>query len=136
MQTWLKKTRGTQDPLLLTWLIYKKKICWYFLTCDRSVVYSGTPVSSTNKTDRHSIIGIWLKVSLNTITLPYPLLFLQNWIQCAFNLNNWFLLSIDIYDNSDFIKLTVSFLFQFWASTPIMGGVRIPKLKFCLNILH
>ena len=33
-----------------------------------------TPVSSTNKTDRHDITGIWLKVALNTITLaPNPL---------------------------------------------------------------
>jgi hypothetical protein len=29
----------------------------------------GTPVSSTNKTDRHDIIEILLKVPLNTITL-------------------------------------------------------------------
>jgi hypothetical protein len=35
----------------------------------------GTPVSSTNKTDRHDIAEILLKVTLNTITLitnPYP----------------------------------------------------------------
>ena len=30
----------------------------------------GTPVSSTNKTDRHDITEILLKVALNTITLP------------------------------------------------------------------
>jgi hypothetical protein len=29
----------------------------------------GTPVSSTNKTDRHDIVEILLKVALNTITL-------------------------------------------------------------------
>ena len=29
----------------------------------------GTPVSSTNKTDRHNITEILLKVALNTITL-------------------------------------------------------------------
>jgi hypothetical protein len=32
----------------------------------------GTPVSSTNKTDRHDITEILLKVAFNTITLPYP----------------------------------------------------------------
>ena len=37
------------------------------LTCDRSVVSLGTPVSSTNKTDRHDINEILLKVVLNTI---------------------------------------------------------------------
>ena len=40
------------------------------MTCDRSVVFPGTPVSSTNKTDRHDIITeILLKVTLNTLTL-------------------------------------------------------------------
>jgi hypothetical protein len=34
------------------------------LTCGRSVVFSG---SSTNKTDRHDITEILLKVALNTI---------------------------------------------------------------------
>ena len=31
-------------------------------------VSQGTLVSSTNKTDRHEITDIWLKVELNTIT--------------------------------------------------------------------
>jgi hypothetical protein len=33
----------------------------------------GTPVSSTNKTDRHDIPGILLKVALNIITLALTL---------------------------------------------------------------
>jgi hypothetical protein len=33
----------------------------------------GTPVSSTNKTDRHDIPEIFLKVALNTITLTLSL---------------------------------------------------------------
>ena len=37
------------------------------VTCDRSVVFSGTLVSSTNKTDHHDITEILLKVALNTI---------------------------------------------------------------------
>jgi hypothetical protein len=36
----------------------------------RSVVFSGTPVSTTNKTDHHDITEILLKVVLNTITHP------------------------------------------------------------------
>jgi hypothetical protein len=32
-------------------------------------ILSGTPVSSTNKTDRYDITEILLKVALNTITL-------------------------------------------------------------------
>jgi hypothetical protein len=44
-------------------------IMWYRLsvTCDRSVIFSGTPVSSTNKTDCHDITEILLKVALNII---------------------------------------------------------------------
>jgi hypothetical protein len=38
------------------------------LTFDRSVVFSSTPVSSTNKTDRHDKTEILLKVALSTIT--------------------------------------------------------------------
>jgi hypothetical protein len=36
---------------------------------DRSVVLSGTPVSSTDKTERHDTTEILLKVVLNTINL-------------------------------------------------------------------
>ena len=39
-----------------------------FWICGRSVVFSGgIPVLSTNKTDRHDITEILLKVALNTI---------------------------------------------------------------------
>jgi len=43
------------------------------VTCDRSVVFSGTPVSYTNRTDRYEITKILLKVALSTIyqTKPY-----------------------------------------------------------------
>jgi hypothetical protein len=37
-----------------------RQVCEFFL---------GTPVSSTNKTDRHDIAEILLKVALNTINL-------------------------------------------------------------------
>ena len=47
------------------------KIC--LLTCGRSVVFSATPVSSTNKTDRHDITEILLKVALNTINQTKPI---------------------------------------------------------------
>ena len=40
---------------------------WISVTCDRSVVSSGTPVSYTNKTDRHDITEILWKVALSTI---------------------------------------------------------------------
>ena len=37
------------------------------MTSDRSVVFSGPPVFSTNQTDRHDIIEMLLKVALNAI---------------------------------------------------------------------
>jgi hypothetical protein len=49
------------------------------VTCDRPVVFPGLSVSSTNKTDRHDITEILLKVALNTIkqtnkqTNQYPI---------------------------------------------------------------
>ena len=46
------------------------------MICDRSVVLSGTPVSSPNKTDRHDITEVLLKVALNTITLTLTLFLL------------------------------------------------------------
>ena len=39
----------------------------HYVTCYRSVVFPGPPVSSTNKTDRHGITELVLKVALNTI---------------------------------------------------------------------
>ena len=38
------------------------------VTCATSVIFSGTPVSSFNKTDRHDVAEILLKVALNTIS--------------------------------------------------------------------
>ena len=37
------------------------------MTCDMSVDFAGTPVSSNNKTDRHDIIEILLKVALKNL---------------------------------------------------------------------
>ena len=53
---------------------YVIKFVSHSVTCGRSVVFSGTQVSSTNKTDRNDIIEILLKVaSLNTINVnPNP----------------------------------------------------------------
>jgi hypothetical protein len=39
---------------------------------------SGTPVSSTNKTDRHDIAEILFKVALNTINHLFLLTYLQS----------------------------------------------------------
>jgi hypothetical protein len=61
--------------ILLWWGVHIYNIMWKSLsvTCGRSVVSPGTPVSSTNKNDHHDKNEILLKVTLNTITLhPEP----------------------------------------------------------------
>ena len=58
--------RGVLDTLC-------KKVCQWLAT--GRWLSLGTPVSPTNKTDRHDITDILLKVALNTITLtthPHP----------------------------------------------------------------
>ena len=47
------------------------------MTCNRSVVFSGYSVFSTNKTDRHDIAEILLQVALNAITLTQDKTFLM-----------------------------------------------------------
>jgi hypothetical protein len=47
------------------------------VTCAGRWFSQGTPISSTNKTDRHDICEILLKVTLNTITVT-PLFFLYH----------------------------------------------------------
>ena len=58
-------------------------------TFGKSVVFSGTPVSSTNKTDRHDIIEILLKVALNNITLALTkTLFIKLYVRVASYMEN------------------------------------------------
>jgi hypothetical protein len=53
----------------------------------------GTPVSSTNKTDRHDITEILLKVVLNTVNLTHQSKYKINTIislsQCCFSSQSW-----------------------------------------------
>ena len=53
------------------------KVCQWLATC--RCFFPGPPVSSTNKTDRHDITEILVKVSLNTI--PLIILF---WLPCDY----------------------------------------------------
>jgi hypothetical protein len=48
------------------------------MTCGKSWLLPGTPASSTNKTDRHDITEILLKVVLNTIKPNQPTLILRS----------------------------------------------------------
>ena len=60
------RIRFRRDVLDTT--LYEKVFQW--LAAGRWF-FPGTPVSSTNKTDRHEITKILLKVALNTITIAY-----------------------------------------------------------------
>jgi hypothetical protein len=56
----------------------------YYYICFKTILYvgwfsPGTPVSSTNKTDRHDITKILLKVALNTINPPTTLPCIRHW---------------------------------------------------------
>ena len=66
-------------------------IMWYGLsvTCDRSMVFSaGPPVFSTNKTDRHDLTEILLKVATNTTPTP---LFINLHILCNIFMHSLFI---------------------------------------------
>ena len=58
----------------------------------------GTPVSSTNKTDRHDIIEIFLKVALNTITLSLS--------KGSIKLSHIFVFELVCLECFDFVVLT------------------------------
>jgi hypothetical protein len=85
--TYLIYKRLLSGEYSLTYLINKRllsnhtrakctsyNIMWSILsvTCNKSVVSPDTPVTSTNKTDRHNITEILLKVVLNIISLIHP----------------------------------------------------------------
>ena len=55
--------RGVLDTTLYD------KVCQWLAAC--RWFFPGSPVSSTNKTDRHEITEILLKVALNTIAITY-----------------------------------------------------------------
>jgi hypothetical protein len=63
-------TTNVVSPNLAQEKCTQYNIMWWRLsvTCGSSMDFSGTPVSSTNKTYRHDITEILLKVILNTIT--------------------------------------------------------------------
>ena len=58
------------------------------VTCDKTVFFSDTPVSSINNTDHHDITEILLRVALNTITLTL-IVITMNWLFCFFT-SCWF----------------------------------------------
>ena len=59
------------------------------------IIYSlGTPVSSTNKTDRHDVTELLMKVALNTNNHQYHIICMQNIYDNQFHCNIIFLIKI------------------------------------------
>jgi hypothetical protein len=65
----------------------------------------GTPVSSTNKIDRHDVTEILLKVALSTINHQYHIICMQNIYDNQFHFNIIFLIKI-------FLENVFNFTFQ------------------------
>jgi hypothetical protein len=67
---------------MIDWLLFNVKSSVLQLCSLGEQAYwfsPGTPVSTTNKTDRHDIANIFLKVALNTIS-PKPILYVHPYI--------------------------------------------------------
>ena len=72
--------RCLSPPKLWVWTLFMARCTRYiFLLCDKVFQWlatcwwfsPGTPLSSTNKTDRHDVTEILLKVAINTLTLTH-----------------------------------------------------------------
>ena len=61
---------GTIDKIVVPDATLCDKVCQWLAS--GRWFFSGTPISSTNKTDRHDIAELLLKVAHNTITHPKP----------------------------------------------------------------
>ena len=84
------------------------------------IIYSlGTPVSYTNKADRHDVTEILLKVALNTINHEYHIMCMQNIYDNQFHCNIIFLMKI-------FLENFFNFTFQ--RSTDDQSQHTIPLL--------
>jgi hypothetical protein len=81
----------------------------------------GTPVSSTNKTDRHNITDILLKVALNTIILTRSLSFYLIFCWFFFSLKqHWWIRTSSVNEISQcLVILPVHASICFWATFKI-----------------
>ena len=64
--------------------------------------FLGTPVSSTNKTDRHDVTEILLKVALSTIKHQYHIICMKNIYDNQFHCNSIFLIKIYLENFKNF----------------------------------
>ena len=90
------------------------------MTCGRSVVFS------TNKTDRHDINEILLKVALNTITVTLTIQFLHVQFLHKVDIRIWHLYEILLYSYLIFCVLNM----QGFQSGPVPGT--FTRLRSCI----
>ena len=110
-----------RTPFMARWPQY---IMWSSLseTCERSVVFSGySLVSSTNKTDRHNITEILLKVALNNIHQTIC----QRLILFVFPIY-WFWAYLKKVIPETCTKLDICFYYYNWVDTSA-GGLLVPE---------
>ena len=75
------------------------------------------PVSSTNKTDRHDMTEILLKVALNTITLPLPLIELGNIFKIFRKIVKCF---VETIAYKIVVSIVYFILYKLWVWIPLM----------------
>ena len=88
------------------------------VTCGMSVVFPGTPVSSTSKTEGHDITEILLKLELNTITLILTLYWLV--LRCHIHSTKWqrwLILLIDV------LTITINMVLGYLQMWPLIWAV-------------
>ena len=104
------------------------------------IIYSlGTPVSSTNKTDRHDVTEILMKVALNTNNHQYHIICMQNIYDNQFHCNIIFLIKIclDNFFNFTFQRSSISYTYcphlryRFVNRRAIVFLVACPRYQTC-----
>ena len=114
--------RGVLDTTLCD------KVCQWLMT---GLLFSpGTPVSSTNKTDRHDITDILLKVALNTIILIRILIEEQATSMC-FLINS--LITVNIGPNLKWLAWCL-FILQLRRLQRQVNQLRQVKLIYSIHI--
>jgi len=90
----------------------------------------GTPVSSTNKTDRHDITEMLLKVALNTITQT------KAYLTCpSFNLNNIYFENNHYIKHSNYIQDSETSNYAFINLSPNIQALYI-YMPFLISTVH
>ena len=106
-------SQGALDTTLCDEICQWPETGWWF--------FPGTPVSSTNKTDRHDITEIWLKVALSATNLSLNLTFIVLFILEIFIKQIHNKIPECLYFNKNCAGITE------WNSLDLYSGTRMPS---------